>query len=129
MDAQLPRLAGAPVTDALFDMEPIAPPSVEKVSADRRRTMRQRAQVAAGIHPLTRLKARPDLGTCGDCARRVLLGYHRRTYPKCEEHEVTHGAATDVRAWWPACERFVPSAPDPLLKSPDAARWIPEDAP
>jgi hypothetical protein len=116
------------MTAPLFEMEPVPLPPVEKLSADRRRTLRQHAQVEAGVHPLIGLRARPDLGTCGGCERRVLLGYHGRTYPKCEEHEITHGAGTDVRAWWPACERFVPASPAPLLDSPDAARWIPEES-
>jgi hypothetical protein len=112
--------------DALFDgYEPAAEPA-EKLSPDRRRTARQRARVAAGIHPLTGRKARPDLGTCGDCSRRVLVHWHNRTYPKCAEGDVTHGAGTDVRAWWPACERHVLADPKPLLDSPDAARWVPE---
>lgn len=99
----------------------------EKLSADRRRTLRQRAQVAAGIHPLTGGRARPDLGTCGGCAHRLLLGWHDRAWPKCVARDglyVTHGAASDVRRWWPACDRFEPG--DRI--SPDAARWTPQHA-
>ena len=64
--------------------------------------------------------------------------YHDRTYPKCwlpakaagadgslrEVYpRVTHSAASDVRAWWPACPDYSPG--DSL--SPDAARSIPEE--
>lgn len=82
--------------------QPTAEP-VEQLSADRRRTIRQKADVERGIHPLTRGKARPDLGTCGDCAHRLAS---ERRYPKCELGPNTRGAFTDVRAWWPACHRF-----------------------
>lgn len=77
----------------------------ETLSADRRRTLRQRQQVEAGIHPLTGLRTRPDLGTCGDCRFRQVLSYHMGSYPKCtaEGRRITHSASTDCRAWWPAC--------------------------
>ena len=94
--------------------EPVALPPVERLSPDRARTARQRAQVDAGIHPLTQEKARPDLGTCGDCTLRVLVRHHNGTYPKCARGiksgqpldlapYASKSAATDVRAWWPAC--------------------------
>jgi hypothetical protein len=67
-------------------------------------------------------KTRPDLGTCGDCAHRVVIGYHNRSWPKCDLAEITHGAGSDCRAWWPACDRFEPG--DRI--SPDAARWTPK---
>lgn len=70
---------------------------------------------------------------CGNCAFRRLLNWHNRTYPKClygiqfadpNAHigrlpRVSHGAATDVRAWWPGCVDH--EYGDPEL-SPDAAR-------
>jgi len=93
------------------------------VSADRRRTRRQRAAIAAGRHPLTGGNTRPELGTCGDCAHRTLMGWHDRTYPKCDLGPISHGSATDVRAWWPACGRHEPG--DPRM-GPDAARWTPD---
>jgi hypothetical protein len=52
----------------------------------------------------------------------------RRTYAKCVIDEakqyprVSHGAGTDVRAWWPACKDH--EWGDPL--SDDAARWVPD---
>ena len=112
----------------LFDVEPVpAPPPAEKLSPDRRRTQRQRQVIAAGRHPLSllfpwvRLWTGTDR-TCGDCRFRVLLG-HSRTYPKCTAGDgwprASHGAATDVRAWWPACTDH--EYGDPKL-SPDAAR-------
>jgi hypothetical protein len=108
---------------ALFDVEPPPAPAPEpQLSADRRRTLRQRALVQAGRHPLTGGKARPDLGTCGDCRFRVLYRHHGRTWPKCEVGPQSHGGATDVRRWWPACERHEPG--DQI--SDDAARWVPD---
>jgi hypothetical protein len=82
--------------------ERIAEP-VESLSADRRRTLRQRADVDRGVHPLMGGKARPELGTCGSCANRVK---NHRGFPKCEVGPRTFSASTDVRAWWPACDLY-----------------------
>lgn len=119
------------------------------LSADQRRTLRQAEDVAAGIHPLTGGRLHPlasrhrdaaspkrDPFTCGSCHWREVLRYHGKAYPKCvnpgamgaDDYErfgpptVTHSAATDVRAWWPACPDYTPG--DSI--SPDAARHIPE---
>lgn len=110
----------------LFRVDPAVPTAEagEGLSRDRRRTLRQRADVERGIHPLTRGKARPELGTCGGCAHRVLMRWHDRSWPKCELSDMTHGAASDVRRWWPACDRFEPG--DRI--SDDAARWTPQHA-
>lgn len=99
----------APEQAELFHVD--EPPRVEDqptalaLSADRRRTARQRADVGRGVHPLMGGKTRPELGTCGDCAhrRRDIV---ERGFPKCGVGPITHGANTDVRAWWPACGRF-----------------------
>lgn len=86
-----------------------------------------------------------DPFTCGSCYFRNVEKYHDSSYPKCwlpgpvrayrkgEAGEwrwetvegaprVTHGPASDVRAWWPACPDYSPG--DSL--SPDAARSIPD---
>lgn len=119
---------------ALFDIDPAqiiekpAPEPKEKISADRKRTQRQLSDLARGIHPLTGYGLHAEAAPaddrdaqgrrCGTCAFRELLGYGRRSYAKCvlpnPEHRgggrpyVTHGAATDVRAWWPACNQHHP---------------------
>lgn len=119
-----------------------------KLSAGQRLTLRQAENIAVGIHPLTRgrlhsLASRErdasapknDPFTCGSCYFRTTLPYHNRTYTKClfdprrsaddnlDRYQfVSHGPATDVRAWWPACPNYSPS--DSI--SPDAARSIPE---
>lgn len=87
-----------------------APEPLAGLSPDRRRTLRQRAQIQAGWHPLagTRTRTRPDLGTCGGCAHRVLRQWHNRTWPKCDLLPLTHGAGSDCRAHWPACDRWEP---------------------
>lgn len=84
---------------------------------------------------------RDDPFTCGSCYFRSAAGYHGRSYAKCflpgpntgQEvgagpvtviigyPRVAHSAASDVRAWWPACPDYSPG--DSL--SPDAARSIP----
>lgn len=95
------------------------------LSADRRRTLRQQADITAGRHPLTRgplhLEAKRTATrddprgrplTCGTCVFRQLFRWHDDTYPKCVSHDrvfVTHAAATDVRRWWPACPAYLPT--------------------
>ena len=94
----------------LFELalDPAPPPR----SVDARRTARQRAMVDAGVHPLTGMRTRPELGTCGDCKHRKLVTSNgNRSYPKCELVTITHGAATDCRRWWPACPRHEPKEP------------------
>jgi hypothetical protein len=149
------------VSETLFDgYEPAQPlpDPMEGMSADRRRTLRQAANVAAGIHPLTKGALHPlasrhrdadspkdDPYTCGTCWFREVLRYHDRSFPKCclpgpervyrkgEDGEwrwetndhgaprATHSAASDVRAWWPACPDYSPSD----RVSSDAARYVP----
>lgn len=124
------------------------PPAVEDLSAGQRLTRRQQEQVTAGVHPLTGGPLHPlasrhrdrdapatDPFTCGSCWHRTLMGYHGKRYAKCVQGaesdtestmgrlpRVTHGPASDVRAWWPACPEYVPG--DSGL-SPDAARHVP----
>jgi hypothetical protein len=123
----------------LVPTDPCRADAAGPLSAGRRLTIRQRADVDAGRHPLTRgrLSDDPD-ARCGNCRYRRVLPYHRRSYPKClwgptdvdaaeYEHDqrppyVTHGAATDARAWWPGCTHH--EWGDGRLSS-DAARWRP----
>lgn len=120
------------------------------LSAGQRLTLRQADDVAAGRHPLTGGPLHPltsrhrdadapkaDPFTCGSCLFRKSEKYHNKSYAKCWlpnpvagadapmdriYDRVTHGPASDVRAWWPACTDYSPG--DSL--SPDAARYIPE---
>ena len=108
IDGQQP-LPGMPEDGVLFHVE--HGPAEKPESYGRRLTARQHADVAAGRHPLTRGRALPELGTCGDCRFRELIGWHDRAYPKCQVGPRSHGPATDVRAWWPACHRYVPRWP------------------
>lgn len=79
------------------------------LSADRKRTLRREAELAAGVHPTTK---RPLLHaewgfTCGSCAHHLA---HRRasTFHKCEAAPggLSHGPASDVRVSWPACALY-----------------------
>lgn len=94
---------GCPDLYAL-DLDIDVPEPQPVLSAGARLTARLNALVDAGVQPLTREPARPDLGTCGTCVHRV-HGY--RGYPKCDHPDTprTSGRATDVRAKWPACHR------------------------
>lgn len=120
--------------------EPTTPCSTFS-SAGQRRTLRQAEAISNGRHPLTggplhdlatrerdASSPKSDPFTCGSCYFRETARWHDQTYPKCSHGEgsrITHGPASDVRAWWPACRDYVPG--DPAL-SPDAARWIPTEA-
>jgi hypothetical protein len=101
------------MTGSLFpDLVPAVLPEPEALSADRRRTLRQRADIAAGRHPLRvgRLAGEGHPGSghrCGDCAHRHPQRRGAGTYPKCDLND-TGSAATDCRAWWPACTRWEP---------------------
>ena len=90
-----------------------------KRSAGQRMTERQAEDVRQGRHPLVggMLHAQADIWadkrdprglayTCGSCIHRILERHHDYTYPKCERFEITHGTATDVRSWWPACPQW-----------------------
>ena len=91
--------------DALFEGYEADPDPLEGLSADARRTLRYRQLIEQGIHPLTRQTTHPERGTCGDCRFRKT-----GVYPKCTRDPVrqTHSAATDCRAWWPACHQHEP---------------------
>jgi hypothetical protein len=106
-------------TDALF-VAP-APDPLGGLSPDRRRTRRQSDLIASGRHPLTGGPVHADAphdGTrttpglrCGDCRWRQNVEHSARPYPKCVVHNgarVTARAASDVRAWWPACPAHEP---------------------
>jgi hypothetical protein len=123
------HLRGGVVNDLeLFHVEPVVlppPEPVENLSADRRRTIRQKADVVRGVHPLMKTRVRPELGTCGGCVHRLLTYTNgNRKWPKCEIAGITHGAGSDCRSWWPACDRYEPGD----AVSDDAARWTPEHA-
>lgn len=86
------------------------------MSAGRRLTNRQTRDVKAGRHPLTGGNLHDQADTtahpgdpvglpyrCGSCTHRVILHHHDHNYPKCDLTAMSHGAATDVRSWWPGC--------------------------
>lgn len=98
------------MSEALFDVE--QPPAAPKLSASRRLTLRQRADIDRGVHPLARTALQTDTArTCGTCLFRKNLGHHNHVWPKCTHPSVptTHGAASDCRAWWPGCRHFGPA--------------------
>jgi len=123
----------------LFDLPDGAElPAPEELSAGGRRRVRQAAAVANGVHPLALVirgvrmhpdadrtatsTDRPNLPLrCGSCWHRVA---NRYGYPICgvSSTRQSHGPATDIRAWWPACTKY--SAGDQAL-SADAARSTP----
>lgn len=113
------------MSDALFDADPIVRLGA-RLTAGQSLRARQADLLRWGQHPLALATKRPlwlhpdadrdpdhrEGGPrCGDCRFRVLADWHERTYPKCSqasgEHldspRATHGAATDIRAWWPGC--------------------------
>lgn len=114
---------------SLFGMDTGDAPEPRKLSADRKRTLRQMAALERGMHPLSLLGAplplhpeAPDPHDreapgprCGTCRFRApVAGEHARSFPKCcyeisgTQPYVTHGAGSDCRAWWGACIRYQP---------------------
>jgi hypothetical protein len=123
---------------ALFDMAPpgLADEAVAggRLSDGRRRTIRQLALLRSGRHPIGMLRLHPDAPPagdrdapgprCGTCRFREMADSNgNRSFPKClrgwdgdpvrEPPYATHGAATDCRAWWPACEYYEATRPVP----------------
>lgn len=93
--------------DRLFAVEQI--PEPEKLSADRARTLRHKTLIANGTHPATLLAIDPNPDhTCGGCVHLERMHWHNGSYLKCPKHRLgkSHGAASDVRASWPACHQF-----------------------
>lgn len=92
----------------LFHLDPVPaapaePP--EKLSATRRRTIRQRQAIASGFHPLTGRPLRAEGGTCGDCTHCYARRFDK-TYYKCDLVTETNGPGTDLRLSWPACSGY-----------------------
>ncbi|MEV7805051.1 hypothetical protein AB0O28_19080 [Microbispora sp. NPDC088329] len=138
--------------DALFDIEAPPPAEPEpKESPDARRTRRQGELLARGSHPLGLslgwpLRLHKEAAPAddrqaggrryGNCRFRQVLAARVRGFPKCvhpgsqsaESYEtlgplrVTHGAASDVRAWWPGCVDHEFGDP----KVPGGMRWVPD---
>lgn len=116
------------MTASLFpDLVPVdltPPETAEKLSAGRRLTLRQKADVERGRHPLTRGPLANNGETCGTCVHRVLSHWHTRSYPKCalgidpqtepldRAPFAAHSSASDCRAWWPACRSWAPKDGD-----------------
>lgn len=95
-----------PELDALVEApgdpaDPVKPPS-----AGQRLTLRQKADIGRGIHPLGGRLSGIENQRCGNCLHRRADAFHR--WPKCVEsgHAQTRGAATDCRAWWPGCNKW-----------------------
>lgn len=118
-DVVVPRLGAGAGSRRRAGRETIRRPSPH--------TLRQRADIQRGRHPLTGSRLNPDPdATCGNCRFRIVYGHHNRSYPKCTYGDgmprASHSAASDVRAWWPACRDH--EYGDTRL-SPDAARCKP----
>ena len=79
------------------------PPLREKLNPGPARTALNRATIASGRHPLTRHPLLGNGETCGSCAHRI-TGQYAYRYHKCDLIANTHGAATDLRLSWPACD-------------------------
>lgn len=112
---------------ALFDIpedQYVTPPEPENPSRSERRKRLVNARISQGTHPLGYISLHPDAPQdreapgprCGDCIHRVAIRHHDKSYPKCHYPTTvggqtrhlrdTHGEASDIRAWWPACITF-----------------------
>lgn len=50
----------------------------------------------------------PQAARCGTCALFVRHAHGRKTYGKCRQREMSHGAGTDHYATWSACSHYIP---------------------
>lgn len=92
----------------LFDPAPLTiGPDLTDLGRDARRTIRNRATLAGGRHPVTGLQLLDPRWeySCADCAHLTANRPTNRTYWKCDLN-ATRGAATDLRKSWPACTRL-----------------------
>lgn len=146
----------------LFDVtpyrtEPETVEPAEKLSADRRRTIRQAEAIRRGVHPLTlvyRLVVihpeadrtavatdRRDLPLrCGSCRFRQSIEHHRRSYPKCTWREENPTDQAPNAGGWPRAAHSTATdvrafwpvctkySPGDGAMSDDAARFIPDFA-
>ncbi|MBP7630281.1 MAG: hypothetical protein KA758_07505 [Acidimicrobiales bacterium] len=73
-----------------------------RISADRKRTLRNTSALTAGKHPVTGLRLSwVDGQTCGNCDHHF-SHTRNKTWHKCDLN-ATRGAGTDIRLSWPAC--------------------------
>lgn len=91
---------------SLFPELASPPPPPEPLSADRRRTQRNRELLQGGIHPATHRPLLAGWGyTCADCAHAEYHSRGARAHWKCRCHRLglSHSSASDIRVSWPAC--------------------------
>ena len=121
--------------DLFPDLEPVA---VDRSSPARRRTTLREAMMAIGAHPLATLvrglKLHPAAAPasdrkapglrCRDCVRVIVQPGTKARYYKCSLYP-SRSEASDLRLWWPACQRFLAgdtgrSAPPSMADRPVA---------
>lgn len=96
----------------LFDLP--EPEPVQRLSADRRRTLVNQGLLDRGIHPATLAPVAFSDERCGTCAHHIAHRNHRGNgwWHKCELHRLgkSASAASDIRISWPACTRWEPES-------------------
>lgn len=144
--------------DALFPVEPVHPSFAERLSADRRRTLRQAEDITRGQHPLARvlpgsdnhghLPLHPDAAPaddrrapgprCGNCRFRRTRHHHDQAYAKCiypgtwgaDQYEL-HGPPRVTGGPASDVRSWWPGCRDwepGDQQLPDAMRWVPDPA-
>lgn len=63
-------------------------------------------QTEKGENPMLRHGPGPDCTCCESCIHLLKLEYRSKTYYKCKEYGVNHGAGTDFRLSWPTCAKY-----------------------
>lgn len=97
------------VEAALFDLDGNGLP---KPTADQAQAMRQMATMKHGRHPFG-LPLHVDAAPADDrsakglrCRHCIHVKKNYRGYLKCAISTINHGPGTDLRLWWPACEKW-----------------------
>lgn len=99
------------MSDTLFDPGPATVTTAKErpgLSADARRTIRDRDLMDVGIHPATRKPLAGTGLTCATCVHHHAVTHYTsraKTWHKCDLHRLgtSHSAASDIRTSWPAC--------------------------
>jgi len=93
------------VTEPLFDLPPVVVPP--KLSSTEKLTIKNRALIANGYNPASRLALADNGETCGTCAHHV-VHLRNKVWHKCDLR-FTFGPGTDLRISWPACVKWEPA--------------------
>lgn len=95
--------------ESLFpDIAPERGPHMPPMTVEQKRAARQQLDLDSGIHPVMRTPLDPDpMRLCGNCKHLTRQGGTAKGYLKCGIGPQSRGPATDIRAKWRACMKWI----------------------